>query len=208
MPQYHDAPAQYLHAMRTAVSLYDRVQDEVRAAAHGIAVRRMLDLGVGTGETARRILAEHPGAEVVGVDRSEPMLAAARGTLGATAHLVRGDLADPLPEGPFDLVTAAFAVHHLEGPAKRGLFGRIADVLAPNGRFVMADVVVADEPVSRPAPLDPAVDHPDRVTDQIAWLAGAGLRPWVAWSAADLAVLVAGHPPGLPRDRRDGTVRA
>jgi ubiquinone/menaquinone biosynthesis C-methylase UbiE len=82
MPQYHDAPTQYLAAMRAAVALYDRTHDEVVAAARGLCVRRLLDLGVGTGETARRVLADHSGAEVVGVDRSEPMLAVARAAGG------------------------------------------------------------------------------------------------------------------------------
>jgi tRNA (cmo5U34)-methyltransferase len=193
MPQFHDAPDQYLHAMRTAIPVYDRVQDEVVAAARGRDVRRLLDLGVGTGETARRVVAEHRGAEVVGLDRSAPMLEVARGLLPG-ADLIRAELSDPLPAGPFALVTAAFAVHHLDAPGKRALFARVRDALAAGGRFVMADVVLADGPVEHPAPLDPAVDHPDRLDDQVAWLDDAGLRPRVTWTAGDLAVVTADRP--------------
>ena len=37
-----------------------------------------LELGVGTGETAKRVLAVHPGARLVGIDGSEEMLSAAK----------------------------------------------------------------------------------------------------------------------------------
>ena len=196
MPQFHDAPDAYLDAMRAALPLYDRVQDEVAAAARDVPTRRLLDLGVGTGETARRVLAARdPGedVEVVGVDRGATMLDLARGAL-PRATLLQRALEDPLPDGPFDLVLAAFSVHHLRGPAKRDRFGRVRDALAGGGRFVLADVVLVDGPVAHPAPLDPAVDHPDRVDDQLAWLAAAGLRVSVRWADGDLAVLAADRP--------------
>lgn len=33
-------------------------------------------------------------------------------------------------------------------------------------------------------------DQPDRVADQLAWLAQAGFTPHTSWSRGDLAVLV------------------
>ena len=38
----------------------------------------VLDLGTGTGETLAAVLAGHPGAAAVGVDKSDAMLEAAR----------------------------------------------------------------------------------------------------------------------------------
>jgi tRNA (cmo5U34)-methyltransferase len=192
VPQYHDVPDAYLGYMRAALPAYDRLQDEVARAAAGVAgVRRILDLGAGTGETARRCLAEHPGARVVAVDASAEMLAIAAGVLGPAAELRRARLEDPLPAGPFELVVSALAVHPLDGAGKAELFRRIAAVLAPGGRFVMADVVVPAAPVAAPTPLDPAVDHPDAVADLVAWLAAAGLEPAVTWADGDLAVIAA-----------------
>jgi hypothetical protein len=49
--QFHFEPASYLAEIRAEVPDYDRVQDEVAAAARGAAARRVLDLGAGTGET-------------------------------------------------------------------------------------------------------------------------------------------------------------
>jgi tRNA (cmo5U34)-methyltransferase len=66
------------------------------------------------------------------------MLGAARQRLaGAALELRVANLTDPLPAGPFDLVVSALAIHHLEGPDKAALFGRIAGALRRGGRFVL-----------------------------------------------------------------------
>jgi len=67
--------------------------------------------------------------------------AAARAALADRARYVVSDLADPLPAGPWDAVVSALAVHHLDDPAKRALFGRLHTALAPGGLFVNAEQV-------------------------------------------------------------------
>ena len=192
MGQFHFVPEEYLALIRAEVPDYDRVQDEVAAATEGVAGRAVLELGVGTGETARRVLARHPGARLVGVDESEEMLAAAGAALtDADVDLRPGRFQDPLPPGPFDLVVSVFAIHHLDAPGKADLFARLAAVLVPGARFVFADVVVPEDPASAVTPLDAGYDLPDTVPDQLRWLADAGLAPQVRWVDRDLAVLVA-----------------
>jgi tRNA (cmo5U34)-methyltransferase len=188
MGQFHWDPDGYLEMVRAEVPDYDRIQDELAHATDGIDARRVLELGTGSGVTSRRVLARHPHAHLTGVDSSEHMLGAAD-LPGADLRLQ--DLADPLPEGPFDLVFSALAIHHLDAAAKADLFARIAAVLAPGGRFVMADVVVPEDPADVVTPLDEGFDLPEAVPDLLAWLQDAGLRGRVAWQARDLAVLVA-----------------
>jgi tRNA (cmo5U34)-methyltransferase len=188
MGQFHWDPDGYLEMVRAEVPDYDRIQDELAGATDGIDARRVLELGTGSGVTSRRVLARHPHAHLTGVDSSEHMLAAAD-LPGADLRLQ--DLGDPLPEGPFDLVVSALAIHHLDAAAKADLFARVAAVLAPGGRFVMADVVVPEDPADVVTPLDPGFDLPEAVPDLLAWLQDAGLRGRVAWQARDLAVLVA-----------------
>jgi tRNA (cmo5U34)-methyltransferase len=86
MSQLRFDPATYDELMAEEVPGYPRLQASVRAAAGsgGRPVRRILDLGTGTGVTARAVLAEHPGAALVGVDESDAMLAEARRTLPPT----------------------------------------------------------------------------------------------------------------------------
>jgi SAM-dependent methyltransferase len=69
------------------------------------------------------------------------MLERARENLPA-ADLRRARLEDPLPEGPFDLVVSALAIHHLDAVGKRDLFHRIAAVLRPGGWLLVEDMDV------------------------------------------------------------------
>jgi tRNA (cmo5U34)-methyltransferase len=170
---------------------YDRLQDELASATEGIDARRALELGTGSGVTSRRVLARHPHAQLTGVDSSEEMIAAAD-LPGADLRLQ--DLRDPLPEGPFDIVFSALAVHHLEGPEKADLIARVAAALAPGGRFVLADVVVPADPADVVTPLDAGFDLPETVPVLLRWMDDAGLRARVSWQARDLAVLVADAP--------------
>lgn len=192
--QYHHAPDRYLTAIRAALPLYDELQDQVVRAATGVAVGRMLDLGVGTGETSGRCLEVHPGATVLGLDASEDMLALARLVLGARIDLRLGRLQDSLPEGPFDVVVSALAVHHLDGSGKADLFRRIGERLAPGGRLVIADVVLPDSEPGPATPIDPAVDKPDLLDDQLTWLRESGFAARVRWKRNDLAVIAADLP--------------
>ena len=115
MGQYHWEPDSYLALMRSEVADYERLQDELAAATTGVDAAAVLDLGTGTGETARRVLDRHPDARLTGIDESEGMLAAARTALaGRPVELRTGRLEDALPPGPFDLAVSALAVHHLD----------------------------------------------------------------------------------------------
>jgi tRNA (cmo5U34)-methyltransferase len=189
-------PRVYVEAIRAEIPRYEELQERAVEAAVGLPVRVALELGVGTGETARRLLRAHPGARLVGIDGNEEMLSAARESLPAERVELRvGRLEDPLPVGPFDLVVSVLAVHHLRRDEKAALFRRIAAVLTPGGRFVLADVVVPERPEDAVIPLEEGFDLPDSVADQLGWLAAAGLDAELAWSAGDLAILVADRPP-------------
>jgi tRNA (cmo5U34)-methyltransferase len=185
MSQFHFDPQSYLENMRADIPVFAELQEETGKATEGIRARRILELGVGTGETARRVLSRHPGAELVGIDESAEMLAAA----GLDADLRVSRLEDPLPDGPFDLVVSCLAVHHLDAEGKRELFTRVADVLASDGRFVLSDVVVPERPEDAVTPTTPGYDRPDSLSDQLGWLADAGFEAEVTWAHRDLAVV-------------------
>ena len=58
--------------------------------------------------------------------------------LGEDATYVTGDLASPLPAGPWDAIVSALAIHHLEDDGNRDLFARAHDALGDGGVFVNA----------------------------------------------------------------------
>jgi L-threonylcarbamoyladenylate synthase len=189
--QWHFDPDTYLEMIHMDVPLFRRLQDEL-VAASGDRVERILELGTGTGETARRLLARHAGASLIGIDESERMLAAARRSLPAgRVDLRAGRIQDQLPDGRFELVASALCVHHLNGDEKADLFARVRAMLSPGGRFVLADLVLPVDAADPRTPYTPGFDKPSLVADQVQWLQEAGFGEIeVVWEQGDLAVLV------------------
>jgi tRNA (cmo5U34)-methyltransferase len=188
--QFHFDPSTYLENMRADIPVFDELQAETARAPEGIAAEDILELGVGTGMTAKRVLAVHPRAHLVGIDESEAMLAEA----DVAGDLRVSRLEDPLPEGPFDLVVSCLAIHHLDPDAKRDLFRRIASVLKPGGRFMLADVVAPEREDDAVTPTTPGFDRPDPLDAQLEWLREAGFAPETMWAWKDLAVVRADLP--------------
>lgn len=54
MTQWHWNPDTYLDQMLGEIAAYPELQERAVAATEGRAIRDMLELGIGTGETARR----------------------------------------------------------------------------------------------------------------------------------------------------------
>ena len=129
-------------------------------------VQRVLDLGAGTGLLSAAVLKACPGAEVDLLDGSAEMLEQAQARLGADAGSVHvQDMRDPLPDGPYDAVVSALAIHHLEHAEQRRLFAEVFARLRPGGAFINAEQVAG--PSAR------RTDDYDRVWDRHARAAGA-----------------------------------
>ena len=173
--QFHSDPETYLKAIRAELPLYDALQDAAIAAIP-FAPGRVLELGIGTGETTRRLLAVHPEAVVTALDSSAEMVFRARELGVEEVRLAR--MEDPLPDGPWDLVISVLAVHHLDDDGKRDLVRRVR---AQSRALVRGDVV-AVEPQT--VELEPGVDLPARAADQAAWADGE-----TVWEQGDFAVL-------------------
>lgn len=172
--QFHSRPDAYLETIRAELPGYDELQAEAVKAAP-FAPRRVLELGVGTGETSRRLLEAYPEAEVTGLDSSPEMVFRARELL-ADVRLAR--MEDPLPDGPWDLVISVLSVHHLTGEQKRDLFRRVRE---QSRSLVLGDVVRADRQI---APIEPGVDFPEPASELAEWCGGE-----VVWESDDLAVI-------------------
>ena len=135
--QFHWNPETYLEEIRAEVPRYDELQ---RAAVDAIpfAPDRVLELGMGTGETTRVLLEAYPDAWVIGLDSSPDMVYRLREEYD-DVQLAR--MEDPLPDGPWDLVISVLSVHHLKDDAKRTLFRRVRE---QSRALVIGDVVKAD----------------------------------------------------------------
>ena len=141
--------ADYDAARRRLIPPFERFYGTAVAALDlaGGPMRRILDLGAGTGLLSERVAAAHPHAELTLLDGAPAMLEQARARVGAGATLITGDLVDPLPAGPWDAVVSALAIHHLPDSAKRELFARVHAALRPGGVFVNAEQVAGPTPM-------------------------------------------------------------
>ncbi len=174
--QFHFSPATYKEMIQDAIPRYDELQRKTVEAVP-FEPRRVLELGIGTGVTTRALLKRYPEAEVTGLDSTPEMVFRAR-ELGIEVRLAR--MEDPLPDGPWDLVISALAIHHLQADGKRDLFRRVRE---QSRALVFGDVVEVDE-AHRTVPTVPDWDYPSPASEQADWCDGE-----VVWEADDLAVI-------------------
>ena len=122
---------------------------------------RAVELACGEGLLAERLLDRFPRVRVTAFDGSDVMLEAARTRLtrfGDRVDLREFELGSEawlasLRESP-RCVLSSLAIHHLSDEGKRSLYKRIAERLEPGGAFLVADVVLPDNPTVRRAVVD------------------------------------------------------
>ena len=156
----------------------------VELAAPG-GSERLLDVATGTGGLLRELSLRRvrPG-EVVGIDRSPSMLAvAATHGLPAGWRLLVGDaMRLPFPGGRFDVVTACYLLHLLDGGCRARAIAEIARVVRVGGRVVTV-TVDSRRPLARAALTRLPRLSWLRALDPTAELRAAGLEPLRARSA-------------------------
>src|SRR3954464_2818229 len=77
MGRVHWKPDAYPELIRSEVPRYDELQEQAIAAIP-FPPERVLELGMGTGETTRRLIEAYPEAWVIGLDASADMVFRAR----------------------------------------------------------------------------------------------------------------------------------
>src|SRR6478672_125622 len=123
MAQFHWKPDTYPELIRSEVPRYDELQEQA-VGAIPVPPERVLELGMGTGETTRRLIEAYPDSWVVGLDASPDMVFRARQAYD-DVQLAR--MEDPLPDGPWDLVISVLSVNDLTDDQKQSLFRRVKD---------------------------------------------------------------------------------
>ena len=160
MGQFDWTPEVYLERIRAEVPGYDELQEQ-SVAAIPFPPERVLELGMGTGETTRRLIEAFPDSWVIGLDSSPDMVFRARQSYD-DVQLAR--MEDPLPDGPWDLVISVLSINELDDTQRQALCRRV--------REQARSLVIGDVFGGR------------QVEDLVAWSGGE-----VAWRRGDLAVV-------------------
>jgi SAM-dependent methyltransferase len=134
-------------------------------AAHLVGARRVLDVGCGEGQVARRLAGG--GATVVGIDPVAAQLATARIRASGPAYVRASADALPFADASFDAVVICLALEHVDDFA--GALAEAARVLEPGGRFLL----LVGHPLLQ-APGSGWID--DREWDERYWRIGTYLR--------------------------------
>lgn len=137
--EYARTPDEYIWGL--APSAFGR---EVRAFLTPGA--RVLELGCGEGRDS--VYFATCGCDVTGVDVAAAGLDKAERLArahGVTVRWVRGDAADAIPDGPFDLVYSCGAIHYVPRPERARLFRRLKALTRAGGYH--AHVVFTDRRV-------------------------------------------------------------
>src|SRR3954447_27060942 len=162
MGQFDWTPETYLERIRDRVPRYDELQEQAVAAVP-FPPERVLELGMGTGETTRRLIDAHPEAWVIGLDSSPDMVFRARQSYD-DVQLAR--MEDPLPDGPWDLAISVLSLGDLDDATMQALFRRV--------REQSKSLVIGD------------LFEPSQLANALEWSQGE-----VAWEAEGLAVISA-----------------
>lgn len=162
MGQSDWTPETYLERIRAQIPHYDELQDQAIAAIP-FPPERVLELGMGTGETTRRLIEAHPNAWVIGLDSSPDMVFRARKDYD-DVQLAR--MEDPLPDGPWDLVITVLSTGDLSDDQLQALCRRVKEQ--------SRSLVIGDS------------FSPEKLQAVLDWSGGK-----ITWQSNDLAVVAA-----------------
>tara|TARA_Y100000034_G_C6850009_1_gene385536 strand:- start:600 stop:1271 length:672 start_codon:yes stop_codon:yes gene_type:complete len=204
----------YDQLIRNLIPKYEEMHNLVVENIHFSKDLKILDLGIGTGQTSLQILKQFPQAKIDGVDISKSMLVQAKARLkDYNVQFFESDAMDFKFEKKYDAAVAVLSLHHLNSNQKQEFFKRVYKTLRDDGVFIIADIIKFDS-VSETKEKEKEwkkflinnlgekegnywfdnyleEDLPDSVNNQLKWLIAAGFKAECIWEHLNYAVIVA-----------------
>jgi SAM-dependent methyltransferase len=150
------------------------------AAEHLAGAARLLDIGTGEGQIARRAIREGV-PNVVGIDPTVAQMRAAQERGGGPRYLRGGAEALPFRDGSFDAVVVCLVFEHLADHVPP--IAEIARVLEPGGRFLF----FLNHPLLQSPNSGWVIDH---ILDEEYWRVGPYLPVDVTMEQLDSGVVL------------------
>lgn len=136
---------------------YEQALTYTAELIHATSEEHGLDLGIGTGNLAGKLLTS--GAHLSGVDQSQEMLKQCKNKFPTIDTRIGNVLAIPYPDNHFHFVVSSFTFSHLNPQQQLLALTEIHRVLKPHGRLCLTDRIVArsavvDHSLSTPSASD------------------------------------------------------
>ncbi|MEV6686381.1 class I SAM-dependent methyltransferase [Streptomyces sp. NPDC051130] len=172
--RYHDAEADTYDAYSDIPRIREAEKWIVPWIRDAARPGLIIDLGTGTGRVAAQI--QGPSRQVIAVDRSKHMLAAAQRRLDPSCSVVlRADARDlPLHDASVDTVICSGVLHHI--PSWPDVVREMGRILKPQGVLIVREPN-ADYPAGLFEPLESLLSWVARRTQRTARQTGAATAP-------------------------------
>jgi SAM-dependent methyltransferase len=174
-------PARARRFTRMLYEVHQPLARQLTAALDLGGVRRLMDLGGGSGVVGMALARRWPELEVTVVDVATVCdagreIAAEQSLADRVSYLEADFMADPLPGGFDAVLECDVAIYSAQ------LFRKVRGALATGGRFIIADAFAPD----RPAPELESAEPPSAPRSELAWILVRRLRD-PAWQAPTVA---------------------
>lgn len=140
----------YDEDIRRSIPGYEELHKELETAIKKYSqnndVKKILELGVGTGISTEKVLRIIPQASLTVIDFSEQMMEGAKKRLSSyNVKYILGDYSEIPFEKDFDIIISVIGIHHQTNEGKKKLFKKIAQSLKPGGIFFFGDLVTHND---------------------------------------------------------------
>ncbi|MDQ1236144.1 DNA-binding transcriptional MerR regulator [Paenibacillus sp. SORGH_AS306] len=143
---------QDVHTRREEYPHYEQALTSTATFIHATAGEHGLDLGIGTGNLAGKLVAS--GVHMSGVDQSQEMLKQCQHKFPMIETRIGNMLAIPYPDDHFHFVVSSFTFRHLNQQQQLLALTEIHRVLKPHGRLCLTDRLIVDQAVVEDSLID------------------------------------------------------
>ncbi|MCS6802177.1 MAG: class I SAM-dependent methyltransferase [Chloroflexota bacterium] len=146
----------YLARTRFTFTREEQIREHLARIHAGRALRRVLDIGTGTGTTAFAFAELWPEAEVIGIDLSAPYIrfarqwAADRGVRNVQFYLQNAQRT-VFPDASFDVVHFTYVLHEMPAADARAILAEMFRLIRPGGALSAMEVLYDDTEEARAA---------------------------------------------------------
>lgn len=145
-PHYDETVYGSNHEYEEVFLNYQEILKKIATEAVTKVGNTVLEIGTGTGNLARELLAQ--GGRVIGIEPSEKMRQLTRRKL-PELELYEGHFLSLPPIGPFDAIVSSYALHHLTLEEKQQAIPYLLQFLKPGGKMIIADTMFTSPEVKK-----------------------------------------------------------